>query len=115
MSDKRIKREIKTVEMMIKLYKKHHPAPEQQHDYYEKLFSYAVNRLEKCRYQEDKPACKQCPVHCYQPKQREQMKVIMRWAGPRMLLHHPILAIRHLIDDKKPVPPLPPRKGKKNP
>ena len=38
------------------------------------------------------------------------MKQIMRWAGPRMLIYHPILAIRHLIDDKKPVPPLPEKK-----
>lgn len=37
------------------------------------------------------------------------MKVIMRWAGPKMLYCHPILAIRHLIDDKKPVPDLPSR------
>ncbi|MEM8127179.1 nitrous oxide-stimulated promoter family protein, partial [Morganella morganii] len=28
----------------------------------------------------------------------------------RMLWHHPILAVRHLIDDKKPVPPLPQRR-----
>ena len=28
-------------------------------------------------------------------------------AGPRMLWRHPILTIRHLIDDKRPVPELP--------
>ncbi|WP_420213628.1 nitrous oxide-stimulated promoter family protein, partial [Klebsiella pneumoniae] len=42
--------------------------------------------------------CKQCPVHCYQPAKREEMKQIMRWAGPRMLWRHPILTIRHLLD-----------------
>lgn len=56
---------------------------------------------------EEKPACKQCPVHCYQPAKREEMKQIMRWAGPRMLWRHPILTVRHLIDDKRPVPELP--------
>ena len=35
------------------------------------------------------------------------MKQIMRWAGPRMLWRHPILTVRHLIDDKRPVPELP--------
>jgi hypothetical protein len=30
---------------------------------------------------DNKPACKQCPVHCYQPAKREEMKQIMRWAG----------------------------------
>ena len=106
---KRISREIVTIEKMIKIYVKSHPAPDDNPEYYQTLFSYAVKRLEKCRYGEAKPACKQCPIHCYQPKQREQMKIIMRWAGPKMLYFHPILAIRHLIDDRKPVPELPPR------
>jgi hypothetical protein len=35
------------------------------------------------------------------------MKQVMRWAGPRMLWRHPILTVRHLIDDKRPVPALP--------
>lgn len=50
---------------------------------------------------------KQCPVHCYQPAKREEMKQIMRWAGPRMLWRHPILTVRHLVDDRRPVPELP--------
>lgn len=64
-------------------------------------------RLDKCVFGEEKPACKQCPVHCYQPAKREEMKQIMRWAGPRMLWRHPVLTVRHLIDDKRPVPELP--------
>ncbi|MBX4365711.1 nitrous oxide-stimulated promoter family protein, partial [Mycobacterium tuberculosis] len=36
-----------------------------------------------------------------------EMKQIMRWAGPRMLWRHPILTVRHLLDDRRPVPPLP--------
>ena len=35
------------------------------------------------------------------------MKQIMRWAGPRMLWRHPVLTVRHLIDDRRPVPELP--------
>ena len=41
------------------------------------------------------------------------MKRIMRWAGPRMLWRHPILTIRHLIDDRRPVPELPENTGRK--
>ena len=74
---------------------------------YEALFVYAQKRLDKCVFGEEKPACKQCPVHCYQPAKREEMKQIMRWAGPRMLWRHPILTVRHLVDDKRPVPELP--------
>ena len=113
MAGQRINREIKTIEKMIKIYEKAHPATNDAPDYYQKLYFYAVNRLEKCRYGEIKPACKQCPIHCYQPKMREQMKLIMRWAGPKMLIHHPILAIRHLLDDRKPVPDLPPKVNKR--
>ena len=81
----------------------------------ETLNAYADKRLDKCVFGEEKPACKQCPVHCYQPAKREEMKRIMRWAGPRMLWRHPILTIRHLIDDKRPVAELPEKYRPKKP
>jgi hypothetical protein len=37
---------------------------------------------------------------------REQVRVVMRRAGPRMLLRHPLLGIRHLLDGRRPVPVL---------
>ena len=40
-------------------------------------------------------------------------QVMLSWAGPRILIYHPYLAIRHLIDDKKPVPALPAKKSKR--
>lgn len=94
---------------MIKIYEKSHPAPIDSPHQYKQLYMYAINRLEKCRYGEQKPACKRCPIHCYQPKMREEMKTIMRWSGPKMLIYHPILAIKHLLDDRKPIPKLPER------
>ncbi len=107
MAGKRINREKQTIDKMIALYSRSHPLPENAEDDYQALHAYAMKRLDRCAYGEEKPACKQCPIHCYQPVKREQMKVIMRWAGPRMLLRHPILTIWHLIDDRRPVPPLP--------
>ena len=62
------------------------------------FLDYAQRRLEKCPYGDDKPTCANCPIHCYKPERREQVKRIMRFAGPRMLLRHPILAITHQID-----------------
>ncbi|MEI7087233.1 nitrous oxide-stimulated promoter family protein [Pectobacterium versatile] len=99
-------REIRTVGLMIELYEKHHPETDDNAQYKD-LFNYAIKRLERCQFGEDKPACKHCPIHCYQPARREAIKAIMRWSGPRMLLRHPILAIRHLIDDHRPVPDYP--------
>lgn len=92
---------------MIALYEKQCPQALQEEGHYQALNAYAEKRLDKCVFGEEKPACKQCPVHCYQPIKREEMKQVMRWAGPRMLWRHPILTIRHLIDDRRPVPELP--------
>jgi len=107
MSGKRIAREKETIRKMIALYEKQCPQASKAAGHYPALNEYADKRLDKCVFGEEKPACKQCPVHCYQPAKREEMKQVMRWAGPRMLLRHPILTVRHLIDDRRPVPELP--------
>jgi hypothetical protein len=107
MSGKRIAREKLTIRKMITLYQRQSPDAVGDAEHYDALYAYAEKRLDKCVFGEEKPACKQCPVHCYQPVKREEMKAIMRWAGPRMLWRHPVLTVRHLIDDKRPVPELP--------
>jgi hypothetical protein len=35
------------------------------------------------------------------------MRTVMRYAGPRMLWRHPLLAVAHLIDGRRPAPPRP--------
>ena len=65
---------------------------------------YANEKLDRCPYGQTKPTCNRCPIHCYKPEQRAQAREIMRYAGPRMLIKHPILAIRHLRAEKRPVP-----------
>jgi hypothetical protein len=62
------------------------------------FLDYAELRLQKCPYGDDKPTCANCPVHCYKPARREHAREIMRYAGPRMLLRHPLLAITHKLD-----------------
>lgn len=107
MAGKRIAREKKTISSMITLYRRRSPDARDDGEHYQALNDYADKRLDKCVFGEEKPACRHCPVHCYQPAKREEMKQIMRWAGPRMLWRHPILTIRHLIDDQRPVPERP--------
>ncbi|GAA4889770.1 nitrous oxide-stimulated promoter family protein [Ferrimonas pelagia] len=75
------------------------------------LLEYAEKKLDRCPYGEEKPTCAKCPIHCYKPEPREQVRIAMRYAGPRMLLRHPIAAIRHLIDDRKAVPKKPPMRS----
>ncbi len=63
----------------------------------EELKQYAETRLEKCPEKNKKPPCSKCSTHCYRPEMREKVRIVMRYSGPRMLLHHPIMAIDHLI------------------
>jgi len=62
------------------------------------LMNYVNLRLDRCRFGEEKPTCAKCPVHCYQRDRREQIKTVMRCAGPKMLWKHPLLSIWHLLD-----------------
>ena len=70
------------------------------------LASYAERRLDLCPFGSEKPSCANCPIHCYRPEPRERMRDVMRFAGPRMLMRHPWLALRHLLDDRWEAPPL---------
>jgi hypothetical protein len=71
------------------------------------LIAYARRRLERCPFGEEKPTCADCPIHCYQPGVRDLVKDVMRYAGPRMIFRHPILALRHQIDARREAPPRP--------
>lgn len=65
------------------------------------LLDYARRRLERCPYGVDKPTCAHCTTHCYRPALREQVREVMRYAGPRMAKEHPLLAAAHLIDSRR--------------
>lgn len=103
-AERRIAREWKTLQLMIWLScrdlhgrRKALCAP------CEELRAYAERRLGKCPFAEEKPTCVMCPVHCYEAEMRERVRQVMRYAGPRMLLRHPVLAIRHLLDERRPL------------
>lgn len=32
---------------------------------------------------------------------RQQIKKVMRFSGPRMIIYHPVMAVRHLIESKR--------------
>jgi hypothetical protein len=95
----RRERESIIVQTMIRLYcKENHSSGVVFCDECLSLKVYAEKRLLRCMFGELKPVCKQCPVHCYSPAMREQMRVVMRWAGPRMIYKKPGLAILHILD-----------------
>ena len=94
-------REKETVSLMIAIYcrKKHGGktlCPECA-----ALDAYARQRSDKCPFMETKTFCSNCKVHCYRKDMREKIWEVMRFSGPRMIFHHPIQAIRHVIETKK--------------
>lgn len=62
------------------------------------LEAYARQRSEHCPFMEEKTFCSVCPVHCYKPEMRMRIREVMRFAGPRMLWHHPVMAVRHMAE-----------------
>jgi hypothetical protein len=68
------------------------------------VIKYAEKRLSLCPFQSNKPTCGKCVVHCYKEEIRNQVKEIMRYSGPKMIWHHPVIAISHLYNSiKKPL------------
>ena len=65
------------------------------------LRDYAWQRSEHCLFMETKTFCINCRVHCYKPAMREKIRQVMRWSGPRMIFHHPIMAVNHVISVKR--------------
>lgn len=61
------------------------------------LDDYCVLRTERCRSMAHKTSCEGCGNHCYAPAQQARVREVMRYAGPRMMLHHPVAALRHLM------------------
>lgn len=71
------------------------------------MLAYSRKRLAACPFGPEKPTCVNCQIHCYGPAQREVTRQVMRYAGPRMLLRHPLLALAHVVDGRRPAPPKP--------
>lgn len=94
--------EKKVVNKMITLYcNSKHNARGELCDSCHELNEYAYARLERCPFGEEKPTCGSCSIHCYKPSMKEQIKEVMRFAGPRMLLLSPIDTIRHFYKEYK--------------
>lgn len=103
-AERRVAREWKTLEAMIRLRcRSLHGGPKALCASCEELRLYAGQRLGKCPFAEEKPTCVQCPVHCYEAAMRERVREVMRYAGPRMLLRHPVLALLHFRDERRPL------------
>ncbi|UCG60069.1 MAG: nitrous oxide-stimulated promoter family protein [Phycisphaerales bacterium] len=94
-----LEREKKTILVMLRMYCHDHHAStgDQLCQDCRQLHEYALVRIDKCPFGADKGPCSACEIHCYKPEMRRRVRDVMRYAGPRMLRKHPVLAINHLL------------------
>jgi len=100
----RLKREHDTLECMVRIYcAEHHVADDGASlcPGCRNLVDYAFQRLLRCPFGLEKPTCANCPVHCYKPARRENVREIMRYSGPRMAWRHPVRAFLHVLDKSR--------------
>ncbi len=96
----KIDREKLTVERMIRLYCRGKEGNQELCPRCQSLLTYAHKRLDHCPFGNGKSSCRSCPIHCYRPDMRQHMRSVMRYSGPRMLLHHPWETLLHMLPGK---------------
>jgi hypothetical protein len=98
-NNSRVSRERETIRAMVELYcQGHHATIKDLCLECRELLAYSFLRLDKCPFQDTKPTCAKCTIHCYKPTMRNRIRVVMRYSGPRMIVKHPILTLRHFFD-----------------
>jgi len=104
----RLGREYRTIAVMVGIYcRAHHEGHRDACASCADLLEYAGRRLDRCPFRDKKPTCANCAVHCYSDERRKEIKSVMRFAGPRMMWTHPLLALAHILDGRRPAPHLP--------
>lgn len=95
--DKRV-REQQTMEEMIKIYCHglHHTKKGTLCPVCTSLLQYTRERIARCPHMETKTFCAFCKTHCYSPTRREEIRAVMRYSGPRMMLTAPVATLHHL-------------------
>lgn len=98
-----IKYEIATIEKMMQIYckKKHGGKENKLCGECDEMFQYASIRLQKCPFGDEKGACADCKIHCYDKIHRNKMREIMRFSGPRMMIYYPKDFLQHIFVDRR--------------
>ena len=97
-NNNRIDVEKTTVEKMIILYCSKHHTETSPCDKCIELIDYSRLKLDKCKFGEAKPVCSRCSVHCYKPLMRGKIRGVMRYSGPRLIYHNPVISIKYMIN-----------------
>jgi len=96
---RRLVREKRTIQAIVQLYcGAHHRAKGPLFPECQLLCDYTFGGLDCCPFGAEKTTCVDCPIHCYKPAMKARVVAVMRYSGPRMLFHHTIRAMLHLLD-----------------
>ncbi len=96
-------REEKVIAQMVSIYCRHRHKSSRGAlcEECSELLAYARKRLKKCPIDpHTKSSCRLCKIHCYDHLHAERVRQVMRYSGKWMLLYNPIMAIRHLLDER---------------
>jgi YbgA-like uncharacterized protein len=95
----RLERERDTIEAMMRLYcRAQHGTGGSLCPACRSLLDYTAFRILKCPHKENKPSCASCTIHCFRAGRFEEIRAVMRFAGPRMWFRHPLLSLLHTFD-----------------
>ena len=95
--EKKRDREKKVISEMVKLYCRKNHKKRELCDECRDVLNYSLNRIDNCKYMYTKTFCSNCKKPCYSPKMKEKIKQIMKFSGLRILFHHPLLVISHML------------------
>lgn len=61
-----------------------------------RLLTHAFVKRSTCPL-DPKPACKQCPEHCYHPDYRQRIREVMKYSGRKLVLSGRLDYLYHLL------------------
>lgn len=98
----KIEQEISVIEKMMEIFCHGHKHTKQGLcKECSEMLTYAKGQINRCPHMKDKTFCSTCKTHCYKPEMREKIRIVMRYSGPRLIMYHPILTIKHGINTLK--------------
>lgn len=59
------------------------------------LLFYAIKRRVLCPFNDKKPVCKHCTIHCYAATERERIRQVMSYSGRKLLLQGKLKYLWH--------------------
>lgn len=89
------KQEIEALWMMIDLCVPDILDPKQAQE----LKQSVRKHYDRCPKMNRKPFCAKCASHCFSREESEQIRLVMKKAGMKMFLRHPLICLRHLKND----------------